>query len=288
MILYSKGEVIIIRIGFIGCGKVGFSLGKYLKENGFNISGFFSRNVDSIKNAANFTETKAFFNLLDIVKESDILFITTTDSEIKNVWESLKELSIKNKIICHCSGALSSDVFKGRENFNVFGYSVHPLFPIKDKYESYKILNEAFFVIEGDKRKLKLVKSLFSSTNRVREIERGDKVKYHKGAVTVSNLVLALIYMGVQDLRECGFTEEEGIDALYPLIKNNIENVKSKGIFNSLTGPVERDDLETVKKHLDVSKGEEKEIYKLLSKKLLEIGKENNKEFKRVEDFLWD
>ncbi|WP_438566192.1 Rossmann-like and DUF2520 domain-containing protein [Clostridium sp.] len=278
--------MIIIRIGFIGCGKVGFSLGKYLKKNGFNISGFFSRNVDSINEAANFTGTRGFFNLTDIVKESDILFITTTDSEIKNVWENLKGLSIKNKIVCHCSGALSSDVFEGRENLNVFGYSVHPLFPIKDKFESYKVLNEAFFAIEGDSEKLQLVKSLFSKTNKVKEIKKEDKVKYHKGAVTVSNLVLALISIGVRDIEECGFTEEEAIDALYPLIKNNIENIKGNGLFNSLTGPVERDDLETIKKHLSVSKNEDKEVYKLLSKKLLEIGKENNKDFKKVEEFL--
>ncbi|WP_317311673.1 DUF2520 domain-containing protein [Clostridium thermobutyricum] len=278
-----------MKIGFIGGGKVGFSLGKYLKENNFDVVGYFSKNVDSIKGAANFTNTKEFYSLKEILSESDILFITTTDSEIESVWENLKKLSIKNKIICHCSGALSSEIFKGRENYNVFGYSVHPLFPIKDKYESYKSLKEAVFTVEGDETYINIIISMFSSIgNKVKEIDKNDKVKYHKSAVLVSNLVLALISIGVEELESCGFYSDEALDSLYPLIKNNIKNIKEKGLYEALTGPVERGDLETVKKHLEASTGENKEIYKLLSKKLLEIGKKKNenKDYKEMEDFL--
>ena len=278
-----------MKIGFIGGGKVGFSLGKYLKENNFDIVGYFSKNVDSIKRAANFTNTKEFYSLKEILSESDILFITTTDSEIESVWENLKKLSIKNKIICHCSGALSSEIFKGRENYNVFGYSVHPLFPIKDKYEIYKSLKEAVYTVEGDETYINIIISMFSSIgNKVKEIKKEDKIKYHKSAVLVSNLVLALISIGVDELESCGFYSDEALDSLYPLIKNNIKNIKEKGLYESLTGPVERGDLEIVKKHLEASTGENKEIYKLLSKKLLEIGKKKNenKDYKEMEDFL--
>lgn len=278
-----------MKIGFIGGGKVGFSLGKYLKENNFDVVGYFSKNVDSIKRAANFTNTKEFYSLKEILSESDILFITTTDSEIESVWENLKKLSIKNKIICHCSGALSSEIFKGRENYNVFGYSVHPLFPIKDKYESYKSLKEAVFTVEGDETYINIIISMFSSIgNKVKEINKEDKIKYHKSAVLVSNLVLALISIGVDELESCGFYSDEALDSLYPLIKNNIKNIKEKGLYEALTGPVERGDLEIVKKHLEASTDENKEIYKLLSKKLLEIGKKKNenKDYKEMEDFL--
>ena len=40
MIVTSQKGVIDMRAGFIGAGKVGFSLGKYLKENGVEITGF--------------------------------------------------------------------------------------------------------------------------------------------------------------------------------------------------------------------------------------------------------
>ena len=34
-----------MRIGFIGAGKVGFSLGKYFLLNEYEISGYFNRNI---------------------------------------------------------------------------------------------------------------------------------------------------------------------------------------------------------------------------------------------------
>ena len=130
---------------------------------------------------------------------------------------------------------------------------------------------------------------MFSSIgNKVKEIKKEDKIKYHKSAVLVSNLVLALISIGVDELESCGFYSDEALDSLYPLIKNNIKNIKEKGLYEALTGPVERGDLEIVKKHLEASTGENKAIYKLLSKKLLEIGKKKNenKYYKEMEDFL--
>ena len=51
-------EVISIKIGFIGAGKVGFSLGKYLKVNKITVTGYYSRNEDSSKESFNFYRYK--------------------------------------------------------------------------------------------------------------------------------------------------------------------------------------------------------------------------------------
>ena len=49
-----------MRIGFIGAGKVGFSLGRYLKENEYTVSGYYSKSMASAEDAARFTETKRY------------------------------------------------------------------------------------------------------------------------------------------------------------------------------------------------------------------------------------
>ena len=51
-----------------------------------------------------------------------------------------------------------------------------------------------------------------------------------------------------------------------------------KGAKEALTGPVERNDAETVKAHVSVLSENAKEIYKTLSKDLLRIAKEKHKE----------
>jgi predicted short-subunit dehydrogenase-like oxidoreductase (DUF2520 family) len=68
-----------------------------------------------------------------------------------------------------------------------------------------------------------------------------------------------------------GLNEEDALNALKPLIKGNIDNICDKGFSNSLTGPISRGDLSTVKKHLSVLDNQDQELYKRLSINLLKI-----------------
>lgn len=282
-------EVINIKFGFIGAGKVGFSLGKYLKENNIDISGYYSKSQHSAREAAIFTKTKQYNNLENLIKDSDTIFITTPDSEISVIWSEIDKLSIKDKLICHCSGSISSEIFSNINNHGAYGYSIHPMFAISDKYNSYKNLSQAFITIEGHKKHIEFLKQLFSQLgNDVAIISKENKVLYHAASVTVSNLVLGLINNGINYLEECGFTHDMAIKALYPLIEFNLKNIREKGAINSLTGPVERGDLLTVINHLSVLKEEDKELYKLLSKNILKIAKIKNpdRDYKNLDEYL--
>lgn len=282
-------EVIIIKFGFIGAGKVGFSLGKYLKENSIDVSGYYSKTQHSADEAAVFTNTRQYKNLEDIINDSDAIFITTPDGQIKSVWNEIKKLPIKEKVICHCSGSISSEIFSNINNHGAYGYSIHPMFAISDKYNSYKDLSQAFITIEGHEKHREYFKQLFSYLgNDVGVINMENKALYHAASVTVSNLVLGLINNGVSYLKECGFSDEMAIRALYPLIEFNLKNIKEKGTINSLTGPVERGDLGTIINHFSVLREEDKELYRLLSKNILRIAKVKNsdKNYKNLEEYL--
>ena len=281
--------MIIIKFGFIGAGKVGFSLGKYLKENSIDISGYYSKSQHSSKEAAIFTNTRQYNNLEDLIKNSDAIFITTPDNQIADVWNEVKKLPIKEKLICHCSGSISSEVFSNINNHGAYGYSIHPMFAISDKYNSYKNLSQAFITIEGHEKHIEYFKQLFSYLgNDVGVINKENKALYHAASVTVSNLVLGLINNGVNYLKECGFSDEMAIKALYPLIEFNLKNIKEKGTINSLTGPVERGDLGTIINHFSVLREEDKELYRLLSKNILKIAKVKNsdKNYRNLEEYL--
>lgn len=66
-----------MKIGIIGAGKVGCSIGKYLTEHGFSVAGYCSKSKKSVEEAATFTNTKAYDSLAELVAESTILFLTT-------------------------------------------------------------------------------------------------------------------------------------------------------------------------------------------------------------------
>lgn len=270
-----------MKIGFIGAGKVGFSLGKYFADNEITLSGYFSRSNESAKEAASFTGSQFYENLENIVKDSDVLFLTVPDNIINEIYSQISNISIKGKLICHCSGALSAkEVFPCIDKKGAFGYSIHPLFPVSDRYSSYKELSDAFFTIEGDKEHLELWKCFFTKLgNKVLLIDEKCKSKYHTAATMASNQIIAVINESVALLTECGFDSDNALKALKPLIINNIDNVFDKGIVNSLTGPVERCDISTVKKNINSFDGnEDKLLYCLLCKKQLEISQEKHKD----------
>lgn len=268
-----------MRIGFVGAGKVGFTLGKYMSERNVCVSGFYSRCTESAKQASIFTHTKYYETLEDIAESSDALFLTVPDGALESVWNSLKRYSLTGKFICHCSGAMSSAVFSEIDQMGAFGYSIHPLFAVHSRLQSYQEISQAYFTIEGHPAYLYFWKKFFEDMgNPVRLIDGKQKVLYHSAAVFASNLVTGLFEEGVRLLMDCGFDRENGEKALAPLFVHNAQNVAGLGAAEALTGPVERGDAGTLSHHLEVLPEKEKEIYLRLSETLLDIAKRKNPE----------
>lgn len=272
-----------MKIGIIGAGKMGYTLGKHFSISNYNniqLVGFYSKNINSAIDAAKFTDSDYFKSIEKLIKTSDVLFLTVPDGEIKNVIEMIDELPhvADGKIICHTSGALSSAEMK-IVNSKAYVYSVHPIYAVNSKKESYINFSDAFITIEGDRDYIDVLKSIFSQLgHNVKVISPNDKIKYHSAAVFSSNLVVGLYHMAEELLSQCGFDEFEINCALKPLFINNANKINESNCEDALTGPVERCDIETVDKHLSVLKNEQFEVYKLLSRELINIAANKNKE----------
>lgn len=265
-----------MEIGFIGAGKVGFSLGKLFVENGLSVAGYFSRTPESAADAAKFTGTHHFDDMQSLIEACDVLFLTVPDGAIGTVWEAIRKSHPAGKLICHCSGSISSTVFRGIDECGAFGFSVHPLLAVSDRYGSYRELPDALFTIEGSKERLPDICALLSACKcRFQVIDAKDKVRYHAAAVMASNLVVSLADCAISLLAGCGFSEEDARAALSPLMKGNLDAVLSKGPAAALTGPIERGDIGTVKKHLDALADDPgiREVYRILSLRAADVAK---------------
>lgn len=279
-----------MNIGIIGAGKVGVSVGRYLKENNIQIAGFYDIDCDNAAFAAQFTETDCFFELKELVMVSDTLFITTPDAVIGSVWDCIKNnMSVQNKIVCHFSGALSSDVFTDSQSTGAGVCSIHPMLAFSDKLTSYRIPANTFFALEGDETAVSALKSLFENLgNIVCRIDKSKKSLYHTAASVLSNELVAVLDMGYSLLEECGFSRDEAVKATHNLVLGNVNSVLENGCVKALTGPVERNDLQTVKKHVNSLKGEDRQIYILLAKHLVKLAKVKNedRDYGEMSEFL--
>ena len=269
-----------MKVGFVGAGKVGFSLGRYLAEHGVELAGYASRSLDSACEAAEFAGGRAFATAAGLAAASDLVFLTVPDDAIGSAWLELADAAragmfdLDGKIVCHCSGALSSEVLDGIAELGAFGYSVHPLFAINSKLESYRELARAPFTIEGAPECLDGVVSLFRALgNDVHVIEPGQKARYHAAAVMASNLVVGLVHMAAAELEKCGFAPGEAEAVLRPLFAANAVHIVEDGVADALTGPAARGDMATIARHLDVLEGDAREVYRIITDDLLEIAR---------------
>lgn len=263
-----------MNIGFIGAGRVGCSLGKYFVEGGYTVAGYADCDTDAAVDAAAFTHTKYYAGVEELVHDSDMVFVTVSDDVIGDLWNQIKNMPIAKKIICHTSGSVASTIFSGISLTGAFGYSVHPLYAVHSKKTSYRELSHAVFTIEGDKEKLPVIRELFESLgNQVEVIDADVKPKYHAAAVFASNYVTALAGISTKLLKECGFSDKTAEQAYLPLMRGNIENIAQSGVYDALTGPIERNDVTTIKRHKACLDGEIWDAYRVLAGELLEIAK---------------
>lgn len=280
-----------MKIGFIGAGKVGFSLGRFFAEGGLPVTGYYSRHPGAAREAAQFTGSRFYPTLDELANNSDALLLTVPDGAIAPVYQQLARCGISGKQICHCSGAMTAgEAFPDIGQTGAYGYSIHPLFPFSSKLGSYRELPGAFFCIEGGGPHLSEWQTRLEALGaKVQPIPPGTKARYHAACAISSNLVCALLQESLDLLEGCGFSRQTALQALAPLARSNLEHILHEGPTQALTGPVERGDAGTVEKHLACfPTPEEWELYRAASQKLVGMAgrKHPETDYSQLENLL--
>ena len=71
-----------MKIGFYGAGRVGCTLGRYLKEHGAQVTGYYNRTGERALDAAQKTGTIVYESVNSLVEENDAVFLTVSDQAI--------------------------------------------------------------------------------------------------------------------------------------------------------------------------------------------------------------
>ena len=282
------------KIGIIGAGKVGVSLGRcWSGLEGLDLIGYYSRTKESSEYAAQLTTSISFDGLKDLVYKCNVIIIASPDDSIGDIWRQISIFNVQNKIIAHCSGSLSSEIFFDISSKGASGCSMHPILAISSKENSYKDLSSAFFTLEGQDKAIEFFsRVLDSKRNKYKVLSKTEKTKYHISSVFISNLIIAMGNISIKLLGDYDFSQEEALDALKSLAVGNMDKFFARGPQDALTGPVERNDLGTVEKHLKALSDDKYEnvekIYRLLSLELVGIAREKNcdRDYSNLENLL--
>lgn len=267
-----------MNIGFIGAGKVGCSLAKYFSLCGMQITGFYSRDYQQTQAASEFTGSEAYLTLSSLVEDCDCLFLTVPDSQISSVWQVVSRLPIENKLVGHCSGLLTSQLFTVDHIVHPLAFSLHPLSAIYDRFTCYKEMAKVSFTLEANNplALAKLQPMLSPLVNAIAILSAEHKALYHAACVMLSNHVIALAQVGSDMLAQCGLDPHFCQQAWHDLFLANAKNICNVGTINALTGPVERNDANTIKQHLLNLPADIKPLYQQLSTILLNLSRQKH------------
>ncbi len=258
-----------MKIGLVGCGRVGVSLCYLIKEGG-NIIGVYDIREENQKGAMKILKIEKNPPFKDLVRESDILFFATPDDEVLNAFKTASIFFDSKKRFCfHFSGILPAEIFpKGDRIFrgSLHPYATFPRLVIPPR------LNKIYLFFQGDYQAYRIAHQIFGGRNFViKKIKKRHKGYCHLTGVYASNLLVGLI-AGILNLaKRIRWGERELQEVILPIMEQTLENIKESGLRHSLSGPLVRGDTETIKRHIELIKDEPRllSIYQVLSSYLI-------------------
>jgi len=261
-----------MKIGIVGAGKVGISLGYVLRGNGVEVVAISDSLQSSLETARGFLGTDVLYTAdnMKVVENCDVVAITTQDRVIGDVAKAISQAAgdLTGKLFFHTSGADPSSILSPLDAKGALLGSLHPLQTFPDIESAIEVLPDTSIFIEGDEKARATLGFIGENLGaKVYTIAGKDKVFYHLAAVFVCNLLSALMYAGTGVMNRIDIDFEPFL----PIITATMKNIENRGPLAALTGPIVRGDDKTVRSHLAAMSdmGLHKDIYLALSRMAL-------------------
>ena len=251
----------MIRVSIIGSGNVAQHLiVAFSKTTDIELVQVFARKDAAVAHLT--SPDKIYTNFNDIIA-ADLFIIAITDDAITEVSAAIP---FSNELVVHTSGSVSIEAIDNKNRPGVF----YPLQTFsKSKEVDFKTIpicietkNEKDFQI--------LEKVAKSISNTVYKINSEQRKALHIAAVFVCNFVNHLYQIG----NNICIKNDLPFDILKPLIQETANKILTLSPNQAQTGPAKRKDTQTINAHLSfLSDENQKEIYKMLTKSIIDNGK---------------
>lgn len=248
-----------MKIALIGSGNVANVLAQEFTDNGHQILIICSRNKITGRKLARKFHAAYFSEIQNIPADADIYIIATGDTGIK---QTVSEFPFINKPVVHTSGATSSLELKRFKSYGVF-------YPLNTITNGKPIPKDTWICIEANTNKLaKQLQQLAQSIHCKSSMQSSEKrLAIHLSAVIANNFVNALYQVAFDTLKSEGIS----MKLLHPLMQTTLTNALNNEPKKVQTGPAKREDISTIKKHLQYLKynKEIKSLYKTMTNQII-------------------
>ena len=251
----------MIRLTIIGSGNVAQHLIQaFSKSTEVELVQVYSRQKEALSHLIPIEKITSNFGDLFTV---DVTIIAVTDYAIAEI---SSQLPFENQLVVHTSGSFAMEALNDKNRKGVF----YPLQTFsKSKEVDFRIIPICLEAQQdSDYQLLKSLAGVISEF--VYNISSEQRKALHVAAVFVSNFTNYMYQIGAEICKENGLS----FDILKPLIQETAHKILSLPPNEAQTGPAKRKDTQTINAQLNfLTNDNQKEIYKLLTKSIIDNGK---------------
>lgn len=246
----------------VGAGRVGLQLARQLHQRGVPLLGVVCRSLESRSNAAKVLPESLMLASDRPLPAAKRVLLAVRDREISATAQMIGASLQSQAIILHCSGAMGPTVL---EPLAAAGFATgvfHPLLPFPHPVEPRVNCRGATVTIAGHPRAVTAGRQLaLALAMHPISVDSLSWPLYHAAAALAGPLLYALLQAAQEELERAGFPAETVPSAVQSLAATAVAHATSRRGWCLLTGPLVRDDLETVSAHASVLQPEVRAIY---------------------------
>lgn len=251
----------MISITIIGSGNVAQHLISAFKNaTGIALKQVLARQKNSL---THLLDADSIITDYDNLQATDLIIIAVTDDAIAEVSQ---QIPFENQLVVHTSGSVAMNALSDQNRKGVF----YPLQTFsKNKTVDFKSIP---ICLEAENNTdFELLEKVAQSISNINyQVDSEQRKALHVAAVFVSNFVNHLYQIGHDICKE----NELPFDILKPLIQETAHKILLLTPNEAQTGPARRQDTQTINAHLSfLTDQNQKEIYKLLTKSIMDNGK---------------
>ena len=171
----------------------------------------------------------------ELAIQSEKILVLISDGQIEKF--IIDNSHIKNKIWIHCSGSLNTDL----------AFSAHPLMTFSDQLYDLDTYKKIPFILSN---KHPDFSGLFPELPNPAYVIRAEQKAYYHAWCSIAGNFTSILWSKFFNRLESKFNIP--VQAAHPYLKAITDNLIN--IDNPLTGPLARDDQETIDKHMNALK----------------------------------
>jgi predicted short-subunit dehydrogenase-like oxidoreductase (DUF2520 family) len=240
-------------IAIVGAGSLGSALAVALRRAGFRIDELITRDGASSLQRAQALARRVGARAVTLPMarlKAEVLWICVNDDAIRSVAEQLaRKGDWRGKLVVHSSGALASDELAPLRSRGAHVGSAHPMMTfVRNAPASFKGIT---FALEGDAKATAFGRKVAAALGmEAFTIPKESKVLYHATGSFASPMFVALMSFAERVAAAAKVPRGAVPKVIRPILLKTMQNYLAAGTAAAFSGPINRGDLATVRKHL--------------------------------------